>query len=167
MTSKVSGAKVRVAFLAIVLSAIVSYFGQPLIHQNDGATNVIVTVFSVLAGFLVAIIAIVGDPVLLPPGTWRAAELEREKLDHRLVRHKWLFIGYLLTLAVIFIALLVSKTFPVWGVWFERLFLFLATFSFLLSLQLPSALMQVQRERIDAVIEHRRTLDGIKNNDVD
>ncbi|MDR1889171.1 MAG: hypothetical protein LBQ81_07335, partial [Zoogloeaceae bacterium] len=153
----------RFAALTLVLSVLISYLGQPLIHGNDQAVNVIVMVFSVLAGFLVAIIAVVGDPVLLPPGTWRAAEIERDKLVNRLVRHKWLFVAYLITLALIFFALLVAKALPDWGVWLERLFLFFATFSFLLSLQLPSALMQAQRERIDAVIEHRRQTDGIHN----
>lgn len=161
MKRTVSVQKIRFALLSAVLSALVAYFGQPLIHGNDQAVNVIVTVFSVLAGFLVAIIAIVGDPVLLPPGTWRAAEMEREKLDDRLVRHKWLFVAYLITLGLIFCALLVSKSLPTGTIWLERLFLFFGTFSFIVSLQLPSALMSVQRERIDAVIEHRRKLDGI------
>jgi hypothetical protein len=152
MTRRISAAKLRFAALTVVLSALISYLGQPLIHGNDQAVNVIVTV---------AIIAVVGDPVLLPPGTWRAAEIERDKLDNRLVRHKWLFVAYLLTLALIFFALLVAKALPDWGVWLERLFLFFATFSFLLSLQLPSTLMQAQRERIDAVIEHRRRTDGV------
>lgn len=134
-----------------------------MVHDNEQAVNVIVTVFSVLAGFLVAIIAIVGDPVLLPPGTWRAAEIERQKLDDRIVRHKWLFITYLLTLGLIFAALVLSKNIPDATVWLERLFLFFGTFSFVLSLQLPSVLMKVQRERIDAVIEHRRMLDGVRS----
>jgi len=137
-----------------------------MIHGNDQAVNVIVTVFSVLAGFLVAIIAVVGDPLLLPPGTWRAAQIERDKLDNRLIRHKWLFVAYLITLALIFVDLLVAKVLPGWGVWLERLFLFFATFSFLLSLQLPNTLMQAQKERIDAVIEHRRRIDGIHDREV-
>jgi hypothetical protein len=141
----------------------VAWFAQPFVHENDQAINVIVTVFSVLAGFLVAIIAIVGDPILLPPGTWRAAEMERTKVNDRLIRHKWLFILYLLTLGVIFLAFLFKEEDPSLIVWFERLFLFLGTVAFVLSMRLPGALMQVQRERIDAVIEYRRRADNIDN----
>lgn len=161
MNHGMSTANLRLAVLATVLSVLVGYFWQPLIHGNDQAINVIVTVFSVLAGFIVAIIAVVGDPILLPPGSWRAAELARDQLNNRLIRHQYLFVGYLITLALIFFALLVAKSFPACSTWLERFFLFFATFSFVLSMRLPGALMQAQRERIDAVIEHRRRTDGI------
>lgn len=161
MKRRLSSRRVALVAVAIGIAAPLSYCGQPLIHDNDQAINVIVTVFSVLAGFLIAIIAVVGDPVTLPPGTWRAAEMERQKLDDRLTRHKWLFICYLLTLGFIFSALLIARYDLVFAVWLERGFLFLGSFSFLLSLGLPSALMRAQKERIDAVIEHRRSLDKI------
>ena len=154
--------KVRLVILAAVLAMLASFFGQPFIHGNEQAINVIVTVFSVLAGFLVAIIAIVGDPVLLPPGTWRAAEKERSKLNRRLIRHKWLFSLYLITLALVFFALLFKDQHPQIVLWLERGFLFFGVFAFSLSLALPESLMKVQRERIDAVIEHRRKDDNIK-----
>lgn len=163
MKTSIDVAKVRIGLLATILGGLASYYGQPLIHGNDQAINIIITVFSVLAGFLVAIIAIVGDPVLLPPGTWRAAEMERDKLDKRLIRHKWLFTLYLTTLALVFFALLLKNTSPSTVLWLERAFLFFGTFAFALSMALPGALMKVQRERIDAVIEHRRKGDNVQN----
>jgi hypothetical protein len=134
-------AKIRLAVLAVILAGLASYFGQPLVHGNDQAVNVVITVFSVLAGFLVAIIAIVGDPVLLPPGTWRAAEMEREKLNSRLIRHKWLFTLYLITLGLVFFALLLKDKDPNIVLWLERGFLFFGVFAFVLSLALPGSLM--------------------------
>jgi len=162
MKKPLAWSRVGLAALATALGAAAAYFGQPLIHDNDQAIDVIVTVFSVLAGFLVAIIAIVGDPVLLPPGTWRTAEVERAKLRQRLIRHKWLFMLYLVTLALVFLALLLRKQFPEFAVWFEWAFLFSGVFAFAMSLGLPSALMRVQQERIDAVIEDRRSANGIR-----
>lgn len=161
MKRSIDLSKLRFAFLALILAGLVSFYGQPFVHGNDQAINIIVTVFSVLAGFLVAIIAIVGDPVLLPPGTWRAAELERDKLNKRLVRHKWLFTLYLVTLALVFLAFLFKDKSPILTLWLERAFLFFGVFAFALSMSLPSSLMKVQRERIDAVIEHRRRDDNI------
>ena len=163
MKTKIDWSKIRLAILASFLGALAAYYGQPLIHGNEQAINIIVTVFSVLAGFLVAIIAIIGDPVLLPPGTWRAAEMEREKLNKRLIRHKWLFTLYLATLALIFLALLFKDKSVDAVIWLERAFLFLGVFAFSLSTLLPGALMKIQRERIDAVIEHRRKNDKIGN----
>jgi hypothetical protein len=153
---KIDWTRIRFASFAAALAGCVAYLGQPYIHDNSQAIDVMVTVFSVLAGFLIAIIAIVGDPALLPPGTWRAAEKERSQVTRRLVRHKWLFVTYLLTLGVIFISLLVQKQFPAFALWLERIFLFFGAFAFLLSLQLPSALMRAQMDRIDMVIEHRK-----------
>ena len=161
MKTEIDFAKIRLGVLAAILSLLASYLGQPLIHGNEQAVDVIVTVFSVLAGFLVAIIAIVGDPVLLPPGTWRAAELERGKLNRRLIRHKWLFTLYLITLGLVFFALLLKDKDPNVVLWLERGFLFFGVFAFVLSLALPGSLMKVQRERIDAVIEHRRKEDSV------
>lgn len=165
MNHELDWSKIRLGALAIVLGLLSSYFGQPLVHGNEQAINLIVTVFSVLAGFLVAVIAIVGDPVLLPPGTWRAAEMEREKLNNRLIRHKWLFMLYLITLALIFFALLLKDSTLETVIWLERGFLFFGAIAFSLSLVLPEALMKVQRERIDAVIKHRRKVDNVQDID--
>lgn len=157
----INWSSVRFGILAVVFSGFVAYFAQPLVHGNDSAMNIMVTVFSVLAGFLVAIIAIVGDPVLLPPGTWKAAEMERSKLSSRLERHKLLFSLYLITLALIFFAVLLPETYPKILMGVEMSFLFFGVLAFTVSLRLPGSLIQVQRERIDAIIEHRRSEDGI------
>jgi hypothetical protein len=162
MNMKIDFAKIRFGILAFILAVIISYYGQPLIHNNSQAISLITTVFSVLAGFLVAIIAITGDPALLPPGSWRAAEMERENILKRLTRHKWLFILYLVTLCFIFVSLLLQREFPQINIWFERVYLFFGVLAFTLSLRLPSVLTKIHQERIDCVIEHRRAQDKIK-----
>lgn len=151
---------------ALVLGLLGSYFGQPLIHHNDTAINVIVTVFSILAGFLVAIIAIIGDPLLIPSGTWRAAEGSRRKTIQRLTRHKYLFHVYLIALALVFASTLLKDTSPGVGIWLERAYLFLSIFAFALSMRLPSALMQLQQERVDHLIEARRKHGKSRNDPV-
>jgi type IV secretory pathway VirB2 component (pilin) len=163
MSSQFSIRKAITFLMLTVASLVVAHYTQPLIHGNDAAVNVIVTVFSVLAGFLVAIIAVVGDPALLPPGSWRAAEMDRDRLDRRLVRHQALFMSYLVTLGVIFMSLVVSKSVPSLGAWLERIYLFLGILAFLYSLRLPSVLIATQRERIDSIIESRRKQEGISS----
>lgn len=144
-------------FAAIVfLSAVLAYLGQPLIHGNANAVNVVVTVFSVLAGFLVAIIAIVGDVTVMTPGSWRAVEMNRRLAVTRLNRHKHLFLLYLVTLALIFVSLLFDKAWASATVWLERFYLGFGTLAFCLSLRLPSTLMGAQLERIELEIEARR-----------
>lgn len=163
MRNKLDLSKILLGIIAIVIGGVSAYYGQPLIHKNDQAINLIVTVFSVLSGFLIAIIAIIGDPMLLPPGTWRAAEMGREKLEKKLVRHKFLFFLYLLTLGVVFLTLLFKDDYLQLTVWLERIFLFSGTAAFFCSTWLPGSLMKGQQDKINAVIEHRRSEAGIKS----
>ncbi|GJM12778.1 MAG: hypothetical protein DHS20C12_11810 [Pseudohongiella sp.] len=145
-----------------IVAVTVAVLAQPLIHGNSDAVNLIVTVFSILAGFLIAIIAIIGDPGLLRPGSWRAAEVDRPRLVGKLIRQKWLFHLYLLTLTLIFASTLVPESYPLVVSWTERAFLCLGSFAFLLSFQLPGTLVQIQKDKIDAHIEYRRSGAGIK-----
>ncbi len=149
-----------IIFAAIVAVAS-AYFGQPLVHENEQAINFLVTFFSILAGFMVAIITIVGDPVLLPSGTWRTAEMNRDKLENRLIRHKWLFILYLITLTLVFFSMLLNKNCPQITIWLERGFLFFGVFALILSMSLPGSLIKIQRERIEIEIEIRKEKEDI------
>lgn len=159
MKNKISYSKIVAFILILIVSATFAFYAQPLMHGNEAAINVIVTVFSILAGFLVAIIAVVGDPALLPPGSWRSAEIERVRLDRRLIRHRTLFMAYLLTLGLVFLSLLASKSYSLFNIWLERVYLFLGMLAFVYSLRLPGVLIDAQRERINSIIENRRELD--------
>jgi hypothetical protein len=130
--------------------------GFDLIHENPNATNVIVTVFSIMAGFLIAVISLLGDHSILP-GSWRIGELQRNGIHNRLNRQKWLFYLYLVTLAIIFAAALTGKHWPTVTGWLERFYFGSATTAFLLSFRLPAELMNIQVDRIDAVIDARRS----------
>jgi hypothetical protein len=151
------------AIASTLWSGLFAYFLQPYVHQNSDALNVIVTVFSILAGFLVAIIAIIGDAASLPAGSWRVAALSAENTQNRLVRHKWLFIGYLVTLALVFLCTLAGSQSGVLVTIAEYLFLFIGSLTFILSFQLPGSLMQLQKERIDREISARRQQEGIQD----
>lgn len=147
--------------LSLAAGAAAAIYGQPLIHGNEQAVNLLVTFFSILAGFLVAIIAVIGDPGMLPAGSWRAAELGRPELMRRLARHKLLFLTYLVTLAAILLSLLLAKAHPGRTAILERIYLFLATVAFLYSLRLPWALARLQEERIDLEIQRKRKEVGL------
>ncbi len=133
MTQQVDRKKVLLTIAIILWGLLITYFLQPYIHKNQDAINIIVTVFSVLAGFLVAVITLVGDPSTLPQGSWRAARLGSTLTYNRLTRKKWLFILYLLTLTLIFITVLIKGKHPELELWLERIYLFLAICAFILS----------------------------------
>jgi len=147
---------------AIISGIAAAIFGQPFIHGNERAINIIVTAFSILAGFLVAIMTIIGDPGLFAARSWRYAEAARKNLKNRLTRQKWMFILYLVTLSLIFIASLIEKTSPNANLWLERIYLGTAISALILSFGLPSSLMNIQLSRHDEMIDVKRKAAGIK-----
>lgn len=145
----------RVCFVAMsfVVACIGGYFGQPFIHNNDLAIGVIVNVFSVLSGFLVTVMVLLGEPTLFT-GLGRMEVASRRKNFYQgLARQKWLFILYMMVLGVLFSSTLLSKGGgPGVVAWLERVYLSLAVFAFILSLMLPHRLMSLQQARFDELV---------------
>ena len=160
----------RAAYIVVcfLVGCVVSYYASPFIFHNYDAVSIFVTVYTVFAGFLVAVIAILGDPTLLPEGSWREAENHRDDIEARLIRHTYLFGLYLTTIGLIFVSALLKDA-PVNIVstcvkdWIIRAHLALGVAAFLLSLALPKMLMDIQRIRVDAEISRRRREAGINN----
>jgi len=149
-------------FIATVLwSGLLTYFARPYIHGNQDAINIITTIFSILAGFLVAIITVIGDPASLPKGSWRAAKIGSDLTYNRLIRKKWLFFIYILTLIFVFIGTLIKGKNSCVEFYIEVIYTFLAINAFIASLMLPSALMHLQQERIEQEIIERKKKEGI------
>ncbi|CAA0111670.1 Uncharacterised protein [BD1-7 clade bacterium] len=161
MSQNIDREKIKEAIAIILWSGWGAYHFQPLIHGNQDAINVIVTMFSILAGFLVAVITLIGDPKSLPSGSWQKARLGSELTYNRLTRHKWLFKTYLATLALIFVSMLMKKKLQDFQCYVEYGYLFLAISAFVMSFRLPASLMHIQRERIEAEIKERREQEGI------
>lgn len=149
------------AILAVMITAgLAAFFGQPLLRDNADALVVIITVTTVFAGFLVAIIAVLGDPSMIPDGSWRTAEQKRDGVEAKLIAHVWLFFLYLIAISLLFIAVLFKSPSAaiadVWRVWVERLCLFFFVASLLFTFGLPGALLKLQLARLDAEIARRR-----------
>ncbi|HVI24579.1 MAG TPA: hypothetical protein VM576_00055 [Xanthomonadaceae bacterium] len=164
-------ARVRFGVLAAILSVLVSYRGQPYLHQHPDALNTIVTVFSILAGFLVAIISIVGDSASLGRASWRRDQYLVEGVRRRLIRHKLLFQLYLVILGLVFLLQLIGLKDEV-VIWYERAILFLASFAFLVSLALPEQLMserlrKVERDAVSPPPNLSRQSEGLDDTDQD
>jgi len=144
------------AAISLLCGAAAAVWAQPLVAGNPDARDLIVTLFSILAGFLVAIMTLVGDPGGFTSRSWRAHEHARDTVFARLARQKLLFYGYLLTLGLLFVSMICSSKWPTVSVWLERAYVGLATTAFLLSLRLPSLLMQIQMDRHDDLIQQKR-----------
>jgi hypothetical protein len=153
--------------ICISIGGVFAYYVQPYIGNNTDVVLIVATVFSVFAGFLIATIAIIGDPIMIHEGSWRIAEAGRDDMRGRLLWHISLLFVYLVTLALLFVGVVLEKAldshdrikiFVEWG------YLFFGITSFLFTFALPIALFRMQQARYDAEIERRRNEAGIKRN---
>jgi hypothetical protein len=154
---------ILVCFICGIIGA---YFGAEHVVANQDLINLLLTAFTVFAGFLVAVIAIVADPSTIPPGSWRIAENRRAEIDASLIRHMYLFYVYLVAIALLALATVLMKLNLPNGVdaaklWLARAYLTVGITGFLLTFGLPIMIVHMQRARIDREIERRRETEGI------
>lgn len=122
---------------------------------DDSLQDFFVTIYSILVGFLVAVLAMLLDPGVLLRGSWRIAHLQRKEMVRRFTRHLFIFYAYLLTLGAILLLKLDAYFIPVAVEYISRSAAFLAVASFVWSFDLPIALFIVQRDKFDAVVKSR------------
>jgi hypothetical protein len=111
--------------------------------------ELVATVFAVLAGFLMAIIALILNP---PPVRFRSkiSQTEYDKLtSNRLMRHNLLFSTYITVLLAVLLSVGLKQTFPLISGILERLYVGLGLAAIVWSYTLPAALARFQRERLD------------------
>lgn len=125
------------------------------------------TVITVFAGFLFSALAVAGNPKQIPKGTWRYGEMMRASVEDKLLRGAYLFGLYLITLAILFVGILVTKSTSVptgntqtmaslFADWIDRLAMFFGVTSFLLTFGLPIRLVKSQMRSFDSEIDERR-----------
>lgn len=142
-------------FFALVVSVVIGYCFHPMVSNNPDAINTVVTIFSILAGFLIAAITFIAEPTLRQAKGWEELQHMKKTVRRKLSRQKYLFFLYLLTLGL---ALAMYLTPPEAGClpYLQAFFLGLTTFVFLASLCLPGSLVRIQMERYDAALEASR-----------
>ncbi|MCT4655994.1 MAG: hypothetical protein N4A65_09320 [Cohaesibacter sp.] len=142
--------------IALGVSGIVGYRFQPMVSNNPDAVNTVVTIFSILAGFLIAVITFIAEPTLQAAKNWQELQQMKETVRRKLFRQKLLFFLYLLTLGTALAMYLTPPASVEVLKWLQMAFLGLATFVFLASFSLPGSLMKIQMERYEAALEETR-----------
>lgn len=150
----------RLSYLILLIAAVgvgvAAYlFGAPLILGNDKAMDVIVTLFSILAGFIIAIMTLLGDETLRPGG-WKRARVDADNVKRRLDRQQQLFWLYLTTLTLILGARLIQTAYPAVSNELQRIAFGMAAAALLLSYALPVALRGAQVARLEAAVGKER-----------
>lgn len=141
--------------LFIVVSVLISGLTTPFLVSNKEAVSIVVTAFSILAGFLMGMVSFVTDPAGFYPGDWKILSKQKAIIETRLVRQQALFYLYLTSILFIVLALCIEdkcylKSFLEYG------FVFLTSLSFIFSFSIPRWMKIYQVEKIDVLIQHRK-----------
>lgn len=132
-------------------------FGGPLANGNTDALRLIVSLFAVLAGFIIAIITASSNPKFLYPGNWRIASVHRDEIERALGRYQWLFYIYLVTVTLAFTTTLFKGVGPAWVThWLERCTFSLAAAALIWSFGLPAVIARVRKRILDQEVENRK-----------
>lgn len=154
--AKISWGKVLAFGVSVLAAGFFAWKFQSKYHGNANALTVLVTVFSILAGFLVAVMAIVGSDRALRGRTWKQDTFYLVQVKRELRRHAVLFYLYLLILALAFLASLDLAWPCIVQTSVEYFLLFLACLAMLLSFALPGQLTRRHISDLETVIKARR-----------
>jgi uncharacterized membrane protein len=156
---EVSRRKVLLAVLYSLIAAFFAWQFQEKYHNNSNALTVLVTVFSILAGFLIAVMAIVGNERALRGKNWRQDTFYLVQIRRDLKRHAALFYLYLAILALAFLASLNLSWHSYIQIGIECFLLFLACLAMLFSFSLPGQLTKRHIKDLETVIRARQEVE--------
>jgi uncharacterized Tic20 family protein len=148
---------------ALIASLAASYFGGDLLKQSHDAQDALINLFAILAGVLVAVVSIVGDPSMLLPGNWRVGHEHAKDMQNRIANFSHLFFVYIVALVLLVISMVVKDAQITGADLVYSLMTFFVVLGVLLSIPLPYSLMSIQKERMREEIRSRRARSGDAN----
>ena len=148
------GRVIGTAAAVLVAAGATVFFGSGLSNEPD-VLSFIATIFSILAGVLIAVISILGDPSMLLDQSWRHSYLSATETQRKIHRQTDIFIVYVVLLISLFVFMLIDPASRAY--WYmQRVTFFLTVLAFIASLSLPFSLRAIQKTRLDKAIEQIR-----------
>lgn len=145
--------KLGLLLLVSIASAVIL---RPWYHDSDRASIILVSIFSMLSGFLLAVMAVVANDKTLRGDDWKEQTYYLEQISTELLKHQLTFYVYLTTLLFTFAA-------SVSGTWFtcaqkaaEYGLVFFATMGVILSFRLPAELKKRHEIALQNSIKKQR-----------
>jgi hypothetical protein len=140
------------AAAAVLISFAATYFFGGSLPNDVDVLSFIASIFSILAGVLIAVISILGDPSMLLDNSWRHSYLSAVETQRKIHRQTDIFIVYVSLLLSLFVFMLVGKeTTLYWYV--QHVTFFMTVLAFIASLSLPYTLRAIQKTRLDRAVK--------------
>ena len=150
---KISFKKVIQSLVVVCLSLVVSYHLQPMLESKPRLVSTFVTIFSILAGFLIAIMIFVVDPIVRKAKSWDELQGMEPVVFIRLNRCKYLFYLYLLSLCLAVAVDLVPNEHEALHKWLQIAFLTFSITVLIASFGLPKRLISIQMEMYNEALK--------------
>lgn len=154
--------RIGLGLAGVLLFAILLWIGpSPTAEKSDWALRILATALSILAGILLAVITLLGDPRSLYPGSWRVASAHRRQIRRALNRFAmlfWLYLGVIaLALTTAVLDAYETTALDVRRIsWVKHVALSLGIVALLWSFSLPSTIRRAQLARLDREVERRK-----------
>ena len=127
-------------------------------ETSEGALRILITVLSILTGFLLATMTMLGDPGSLLAGSWRIASAETSRVRKAINRLAVLFYVYLTVILGVFVGMLLEGHVPECiHRWVTHGAICLGISALIWSFGLPWAVRERQLRRLRREVEERRT----------
>ena len=159
MRGKWSWSRIALFLTGLAVAAALAVAGPPCdASANEDAVRILVMVLSILSGFLIATITMMGDPDSLFAGSWRMASAQTRQVRPRLTRFTFLFYCYLIAIAAaVSISMLQGHLPQGTYAWGKHLVLCFGVAALVWSFGLPAAIRRGQLQRLEKETESRRT----------
>lgn len=156
VASKVDWKFARYLAICLTSALVLAPLLQPAYHDKADAMAALVTVFTVLAGFMLAVMALAADGRNLRRRDWRQDTYFLKETRDRLARYRMMFHLYLLVPALAILTFIG----PTWGDdvqrYAEGIVLFLAIFALLWSFRIPGEITSAHVRQLQAAIKDQR-----------
>lgn len=153
-----SGSRIILILAGLAVAAILLRVGPPADSGTGGeAIRILVIVLSILSGFLIAAITMLGDPKRLPAGSWRVASADRRRVRRPLDRLIILFYAYLSAIFLALVFSILQEHIPdCLSRWLRHAVLSFGAAILVWSFGIPSVIRQELFQNLDKEVENRR-----------
>lgn len=139
-----------------VSAALTSWRLAPALSDSVDALAAAAGVCATFAGFIIAVLTILGDASALLPGSWRVVSIQTREIVGRFQRLQFIFAVFLGASFSSILLLAVKDRSTGWVDWASYINCFLVAYAFFISFELPKALRSIHAERVAAIIESRK-----------
>lgn len=153
--TKFAWGRLAYAFVCILISMVVVYYVPVKPDQLERVANIAAAVFSILFGFSMTIIAVVGGlDTVLGSFSWESLQRYRDTFSAKIFRQSLLCLMYFISIISALLVVMIDPSTACYKV-VSRFFIFMVSFSFFCSLSMPFSLHRLYCERYEFLMKDK------------